>query len=94
MDSSLTAQEKIRFDAWLHSPSVFGPDRVELILAYKIARKFNAVPSKALKVLRGVEGQSPELVALLENYVADEPGLCFTGEPPQRRVALVSAAAK
>ncbi len=89
MDSSLTPLQKCRFDAWLHSPSVFGPDRVELILAFKIAHKFNAVPSKALKVLRGIEGQNPDLISLLEDYVSQEPTLTFVGEAPQRRVALV-----
>lgn len=88
MDSSLTLLEKRRFDAWLHSPSVFGPDRVELILAFKIAHKLNAVPSKALKALRGIEGQNPDLVTLLEDYVSREPSLAFVGEAPQRRVSL------
>jgi hypothetical protein len=89
MDSSLTALQQRRFDAWLHSPTVFGPDRVELILAFKIAHHLHAVPSKALKVLRGIDGQNPELVALLEDYVAGEPSLTFVGEAPQRRVSLV-----
>lgn len=92
MDSSLTPQQQRRFDAWMHSPSVFGPDRTELILAFKIAHEFNAVPSKALKVLRGIEGQSPELVSLLEDFVANEPSLTFVGEPPLRRIALAAAA--
>ncbi len=88
MDSSLTPQQQRRFEAWLHSPSVFGPDRLELILAFKIAHTFKAVPSKALKVLRGVDGQSPQLVSLLEDFVRDEPTLVFVGEPPLRRVGL------
>ena len=88
MDSSLTPQQQRRFEAWLHSPSVFGPDRLELILAFKIAHIFKAVPSKALKVLRGVDGQSPQLVSLLEDFVRDEPTLVFVGEPPLRRVGL------
>lgn len=88
MDSELTQQQKRRFDAWLHSPSVFGPDPVELILAFKIAHHFNAVPSKALKVLRGIPGQDPALVEQLEAYVAGESSLLFSGEPPQRRIGL------
>jgi hypothetical protein len=91
MDASLSRQQQMRFDAWLCSPSVFGPDRVELVLAYKIAHHLHAVPSRALKVLRGVPGQDPELVARIERFVLSEPGLVFSGEAPQRRIGLTGA---
>lgn len=89
MDTLLDLQQQRRFDAWLHSPSVFGPDRDELVLAFKIAHQLSAVPSKALKVLRGVDGQDPQLVASIEQFVAQEPSLGFVGESPQRRIRLV-----
>lgn len=88
MDCSLNADEKRRYLAWLHSPSVHGPDENELILAYKIARKFKAVPSKSLKALRGIEGVDPALVSKLERFVEEEPGLTFTHDASIRRVAL------
>ena len=91
MDCTLSADEERRYVAWLHSPSVHGPDRNELILAWKIARQTRAVPSRALKALRGVDGADPELVRRLEAYVEAEPGLTFVGEPPQRRAALAGA---
>ncbi len=89
MDTSLDLQQQRRFDAWMHSPSVFGPDRGELVLAFKIAQQHNAVPSRVLKVLRGVAGQDPQLVATIEQFVALEPTLGFVGEPPVRRVCLL-----
>jgi hypothetical protein len=89
MDTSLDIQQQRRFDAWLHSPSVFGPDRDELVLAFKIAQQHSAVPSKVLKVLRGVVGQDPQLVATIEQFVALEPALGFVGEAPLRRVCLL-----
>lgn len=92
MDCSLSADEERRFVAWLHSPSVYGPDREELILAWKIARQCKAVPSRALRALRGAAGADPELAARLERFVEQEPGLTFVAEPPQRRVALAGRA--
>ncbi len=89
MDTSLDIQQQRRFDAWLHSPSVFGPDRDELVLAFKIAHQHNAVPSRVLKVLRGVDGQDPPLVATIEQFIALEPTLGFVGEPPARRVCVL-----
>ena len=88
MDCSLSIEDRRRFEAWLHSPSVHGPDPEELILAYKIARTLHAVPSKVLKALRGAEGVQPELVERIEQFVADDPDLVFRGRPPQRRVSL------
>ena len=91
MDCSLNADEERRYVAWLHSPSVHGPDQNELILAWKIAKKFNAVPSRALKALRGREGADPALVSLLSDFVEAEPNLKFVGSAPERRVTLVDA---
>ena len=92
MDCSLSADEERRFAAWLHSPSVFGPDRNELILAWKISRRCGTVPSRTLRALRGVDGVDPELRARLERFVEQEPGLTFVQDPPVRRVALAQRA--
>ena len=91
MDCSLSIEDRRRYEAWLHSPSVFGPEPEELILAYKIARRLHAVPSKVLKALRGIDGVDSALVQRVEQFVADDPDLGFVGLSPKRRVGLVSS---
>ncbi len=91
MDCSLTAEEKNRYDAWLHSPSVFSSDPIEMILAFKIARALHLPPTKTLKVLRGMEGQNEEFVRRVEVFVINEPTLVFAQEPPERRIGLVES---
>jgi hypothetical protein len=91
MDCSLTIEDRRRYEAWLHSPSVYGPDPQELILAYKIARVLHAVPSKALKALRGVAGVDADLVERIEQFVADDANLSFVGQSPNRRVCLLGS---
>ncbi|MBT4519934.1 MAG: hypothetical protein HOC23_07995 [Halieaceae bacterium] len=86
--TSLTADQQIRFDAWVHSPSVFSSDTDELIIAFKLGRIFPYPASRILKALRGVEGLDPAMVGDIESYVMAEPALVFSGEPPSRLVAL------
>ncbi len=89
MDSELNEDEQRRYDAWLHSPSVWSESPEETILAYKIARVLHTIPSKTLRALRGGEEGNHELIRKVEAFVQNEPGLCFRGEAPNRRVALM-----
>ena len=88
MDNSLTFDERRRFDAWLHSPTVFSSNTDELIIAFKLGGLLHYPASKVLKVLRGVDGPDQEMVQQVEDFVMNEKSLSFTCEPPARLVVL------
>jgi hypothetical protein len=89
VDCELTDSERRRYDAWLHSPSVYSQFPEETILAYKIARLLHTIPSKTLRALRGGEPQDAALSSRIEAFVQAEPGISFKGETPRRRVVMV-----
>lgn len=91
MDNSLTPDEKCRFDAWLHSPTVFSSDTDELIIAFKLGKLFRYPASKVLKALRGLDGLDREMAEQVEQFVMREQSLAFTREPPARLVVLTAA---
>lgn len=94
MDSSLSIDEKRSYVAWLHSPSVSSRTLEEGIIAFKIGRILGAPPSRILKALRGVDGVDPRVREKVERFVADDPTLGFSGEPPLRLAGLVAASCR
>jgi len=88
MDNSLTADEKRRFDAWVHSPTVYSSDVDELIVAFKLGSLLRHPASRVLKALRGLQGLDREMVFQVEDFVLNEQSLAFTGESPARLVVL------
>ena len=86
MNLSMTAEEERRFDAWVHSPTVHSKDRDELIIAFKISKQLNLVPSKVLKALRGREGPDEKTIAMVEELVAASSALEFFQSAPDRLV--------
>ena len=88
MDNSLTPDEKCRFDAWLHSPTVFSSNTDELIIAFKLGNLLHYPASRVLKALRGLEGLEREMVQQVEDFVMHEQSLYFSSEPPHRLVVL------
>jgi hypothetical protein len=90
MDNSLTCDEKCRFDAWVHSPTVFSSNTDELIIAFKLGKLLHYPASRVLKALRGLEGLDPEMVQQIEDFVMHEQSLTFTREPPARLVMLTN----
>lgn len=94
MDCSLNVEEKRSYAAWLHSPSVSSRTPGEGIIAFKIGRILGAPPSRILKALRGVDGVDPRVRETVERFVADDPTLGFSGEPPLRLVGLVAASCR
>jgi hypothetical protein len=88
LDASLSDDEKRIYDVWLHSPSVFASDPVETILAFKIAKLLQYPGSKVLKALRGQEGLDPEMVRRVEEFVREDPALCFVQDGDARRISL------
>lgn len=91
MDNLLTTNEEKRFDAWVHSPTVFSSNRDELIIAYKLGKLMQFPASRVLKALRGREGLDPKMLKQVEDFVAGEQSLAFTGDPPARLVVLTDA---
>ena len=92
MDCCLSENERSLYRVWLHSPSVFG-NPTETILAFKIAREIQGIPSRVLKALRGQAGVDPELVAQVEAFVAADRSLVFVEDEGLRRIALAEAEA-
>jgi hypothetical protein len=90
MDNSLTPDEKCRFDAWVHSPTVFSSNTDELIIAFKLGNLLHYPASRVLKALRGLEGLDQEMVQRVEDVVMQEQSLIFTREPPLRLVVLTN----
>ena len=88
MDNSLTFGEKRRFDAWLHSPTVFSDSTDELIIAFKLGGLLQYPASRVLKALRGLDGPSREIVRQVEDYIQSEQSLSFSGKPPARLVVF------
>jgi hypothetical protein len=93
MDASLTDTERRAYVAWLHSPSVYSEVEEETILAFKISRLLSTIPSRTLRVLRGVPGQDPQLVEQIEAYVASESTLEFVPHEERRRITVVDSSA-
>ncbi len=89
MDCALTENEKGLYEVWMHSPSVYGPDSEETILAWKIANAMKSIPSRVLRALRNDEGSDPDLVRQLEAFVAADSTLTFRRDGSVRRVTLV-----
>ena len=90
MDNSLTSDERRRFDAWLHSPTVSSSNTDELIIAFKLGGLLHYPASRVLKALRGLDGPDREMVQQVEDFVQNEQSLTFTSEPPARLVVLTS----
>jgi hypothetical protein len=90
LDTSLDEHERRAYISWLHSPSVVSEDEVESILAFKIARRLGTIPSRTLRVLRGVPGQDPVVVHKVEAFVAGEPSLAFVPNGDRRRITLAT----
>ena len=90
MDNLLTSDEKCRFDAWLHSPTVFSSNKDELIIAFKLGGLLHYPASRVLKALRGVDGPDREMVQQVEDFVQNEQSLTFSGKPPARLVVLMN----
>ena len=90
MDCLLSAEEQRSYAAWLHSPSVSSRTHEEGIIAFKIGRILGAPPSRVLKARRGVDGVDPRVCEKVERFVANDPALGFSGEPPQRLVGLLA----
>ena len=90
MNNSLTYDEKCRFDAWLHSPTVFSSNIDELIIAFKLGSLLHYPASRVLKALRGLEGLDREMVQQVEDFVLREQSLDFSREPPHRLVVLTN----
>ena len=84
MDSLLTSDEKRRFDAWLHSPTVFSSNKNELIIAFKLGSLLRYPASRVLKALRGLDGLDREMVQKVEDFVLNEQSLTFSCESPAR----------
>lgn len=93
MDCSLDENERALYRVWLHSPSVFGTE-VETILAFKIAREIQGIPSRVLKALRGEAGVDPGLLAQVEAFVAADDTLVLIQDAGRRRIALAEDAAR
>ena len=90
MDCTLTENEKPLYRVWLHSPSVFGTE-AETILAFKIARDLNAVPSRVLKALRAQPGVDPVLLAEVEEFVERDESLAFEANGDARTIKVVES---
>jgi len=90
MDLFLDRQEYANYRVWLHSPSVHGSE-TETILAYKIGHEINGIPSRILRILRGVPGQDPDLMKRVEDFVERDGNLFFVGEGEGRTVDVVEA---
>jgi hypothetical protein len=88
MDASLTETERRAYVAWLHSPSVYSEVEEETILAFKISRQLGTIPSRTLRVLRGVPGQDEALVRKIQAFVESEPTLTFVPYEDRRRVTV------
>ena len=86
----MTGDEKCRFDAWVHSPTVFSSNTDELIIAFKLGKLLRYPASRVLKALRGLEGLDREMVQQIEDFVTQEQSLMFTREPPARLVVLIT----
>ncbi len=91
MDNSFTSDERRRFDAWLHSPTVFSSNTDELIIAFKMGGLLHHPASRVLKALRGLEGPDREMVQQVEDFVLNEPSLTFTCEAPARLVVFTKS---
>jgi hypothetical protein len=89
MDNSLTPDEKRRFGAWRYSPSVFSTSTDELIVAYKLGKLLRYPPSRVLKALRGLQGLDAAMSQAVDETVAQDSSLTFTGEPPTRLVVFI-----
>ena len=90
MDCLLSDIDKPLYRVWLHSPSVFGTE-TETILAYKIAKEVQGIPSLVLKALRAVPGVDPDLLRRVEDFVESDETLTFVEGGSARTIALVSA---
>ena len=88
MDCTLTENERPLYRVWLHSPSVFGTE-TETILAFKIARDMGAIPSRVLRVLRGVPGVDPTLEKEVIAFVEQEPTLAWVEGDGVRTISMV-----
>ena len=91
MDNILTSNEKRRFDAWLHSPTVFSSNTDELIIAFKLGGLLRYPASKVLKALRGLDGLDREIVQKVEGFVLNEQSLTFSCESPARLVVFTNS---
>jgi hypothetical protein len=88
VDLQLSDIDYKNYRVWLHSPSVFGSE-TETILAFKIGREINAIPSRVLKALRGQPEVDPDLMARVEAFVARDENLYFVEDGDRRRVEVV-----
>jgi hypothetical protein len=88
MEIRMDEQEKRRYDAWIHSPTVSSSDPQEMIIAFKISRLLKLVPSKVLKALRGREGVDTQTISLVEAFVESEADLTYVQSAPNRLVIL------
>ena len=89
MDCSLSEIDKPLYRVWLHSPSVFGTE-TETILAYKIAKEIQGIPSRVLKALRAQPGVDPDLRRRVEEFVENDDSLTFIEDGAVRSIALLS----
>ncbi len=89
MDMKMSKEEKCRFDAWVHSPTVNSNDPYEMIIAFKIAKTLSLVPSKVLKALRGGQGPDPETIRRVEAFVENASNLTYVQSPPNRLIKLI-----
>lgn len=89
MNIEMTDEEKRRYDAWVHSPTVHSKDPHEMIIAFKISRRLNLVPSKVLKALRGRDGVDAETQRQVELFVENDDSLTYMQLAPDRLVSLV-----
>jgi hypothetical protein len=67
---------------------VFGTE-TETILAFKIARDMGAIPSRVLRVLRGVPGVDPTLEKEVIAFVEHEPSLAWVEGDGARTISMV-----
>ena len=91
MDCSLNEIDRPLYRVWLHSPSVFG-DETETILAYKIAKEIQAIPSRVLKALRGLPGVDPSLQRRVDDFVESDDSLTYAEGDTVRRIVLANIA--
>ena len=87
MDCSLSEIDEPLYRVWLHSPSVFGTE-TETILAYKIAKEIQGIPSRVLKALRALPGVDPNLRRRVEEFVENDESLTFVEGDKMRGIAL------
>lgn len=91
LDCVFTETEEHRYIAWLYSPSVFTDTPSETMLAYKISKLLKINPTSTLRILRGMPDQNPDWVAIIENFVAANASVSFTGKPPKRLIVLTDS---